>query len=265
MKISVVRNDADRLQLKLVPIAVWRMILFGLLFLTAGVLAIWALGSVTYIRLDEKKLVAEELFLNQFTVSRFAVPMDAIEKVNTKIYVSGINRSYEVSVVADTAEYPIPVASLDGDQKAALASRIDAAIKSAQPFDYSQGVGLMWTGIAVGTTAVIAGCLCLAYLQTATIIANRSSGTFEVMTKRWLLPIRPRRDCIEISSIVRLDETDFKVGSSSGSPAGTSKFVFLRTKQGHTIHLADGPMFTTESAFEIRRLIEPWIERCQRA
>lgn len=260
MKIAVVHREPKRLELRLVPKAALWMVLFGLLFLVSGLVTIWLLGGVTHVRIDGEHLIADQLLLNRFSTHQRRVALSQINEINTKIYDYGISRSYEINVVTDSEEFPIPVASLDGDQKAVLAKQMNLVIRAGEEFEYRSGVGMMWCGILVSVLCFACGYVCLALLQTSTISADRSSYEIVVNVKRWLMPWRQRTESVKISEISGIDDEDFTVGRGSTGLTASSKYVFLETKPGQTIQLADGPMFTEESAAEVSRLLMHWLE-----
>lgn len=130
MKISVVHQEPKRLELRLVPKAALWMALFGLLFLVSGLGTVWLLGCVTSVRIDGEHLIADQLLLNRFSTQQRRVALSQVKEINTKIYDYGISRSYEINVVTNSEEFPIPVSSLDGDQKAVWAKQMDLVARA---------------------------------------------------------------------------------------------------------------------------------------
>ncbi|MEM9657208.1 MAG: hypothetical protein AAF961_02500 [Planctomycetota bacterium] len=258
MKISTLRNDRDRLELKLVPKAALWMFLFGILLLGGGLVTIWLLGCVTHVGIDGRTLTSDTLFLDRYLANRLVLPIEEIEEINTKIYSSGVSRSYEVNLVTSSREIPIRFADLDGDQKAALADQMAEALQSGREFRYQSGTGLMWTGIVLGVVCLLAGGACLVLLQTCTISVDRAEDLLEVRKRRWLVPFWIKTESTAISEIDRIGEKVCTFGSGSSAPTASSKYVFLRTTHGRCIQLCHGPMFTEESASEIREILRAW-------
>ncbi|MEM9353314.1 MAG: hypothetical protein AAGA92_09900 [Planctomycetota bacterium] len=257
MKLTTTCNDPDQFAFKLTPKGVPWMLLFGLALLCGGVGTVWALGCVTRIEVGSEGLAAEQLFLGRFAIERREAAATEIEAVNTKIYNYGISRSYEVNVVTSSDEFPIPVASLDGDQKAALAEQMQAALVGGSDLDYRSSTGLMWIGFALGAMCLVGGYYCLAFLQTSTITVDRPAKQIEVANRRWLLPFRRRAETVALNQVDGFEQRVFRLGSRH-SQLPESYFLSIRTKDSRRVRLADGPMFTEESASEVQKLLKQW-------
>lgn len=258
MNISVLQDKPDHLELKLTPKASWVMVVFGFLFLSSGILVVWLLGDVTHVTIDKKSLVVRQLFLNRYPAKGVKVPVGSIQKINTKLYRLGITESYEVNVATHAKEFPITLASLDGDEKKVLAKRLHAAVQTRQNLRYSSGKESMWLGLFVGLVCWLGGFVCLIFLQTSVVTAGLFNNRVEVRTRLWLLPFVARKQSVFLEDIVDIDDVIFEFRRAH------SYFVLIQTKDGKKIQLAIGPMFTDESAEQVKHSLMEWLAANQR-
>lgn len=261
MRISVIRNEPEQLEVKLTPKSSWLMLVFGSLFVVCGVASAWFLGCVSYVAVDQSELRFEQLLFRLFQVNEVAIPVEQIREVNTKIYDYGISQSYEVNVVTTNNEFPVPFPDLDGDQKKQIANQMQAAIGQGQNVSYQSSEALMWVGLFLGVLCICAGLVTFYFLQTCLIVADRKNDRIEVKCSRWLFPGIPRVESTRISEISRIGEEEFEIGRGTSAPTASSKFVFLVTKNRPNIQLANGPMFTDKSADQIQRLLAGWLRK----
>lgn len=264
MRISVLRDDPEQLELKLTPKASWFMLVFGTLFVVAGIATAWFLGCVSLVTIDQSELRFDQRLFHQIQVNEVAIPVEQIREVNTKVYHFGISQSYEVNVVTDHKEIPIPFPDLDGDQKKVMADQIHAAIHEGQNTSYQSSEATMWLGIFLGVACICAGLVAFYFLQTCWIVADRKINQIRVKCRHWLVPVAPRVESTRLSEIIQIGEEEFVVGDGMPTPTASSKFVFLVMKNGPNVQLANGPMFTDKSAEQIQRLLTKWLRNNKR-
>ena len=257
MRIKVVENTHNQLNVRMVPIAVPLLVAFGGLLVLCGPLVAWSLGYTTDLKLRNQELQITRALLGRYDVKEHRVAVKDIRSIDTQIYTS-MGSTLDITIHTNSGDIRVPFEALDGDAKIAMASRLTEAIVQGKDYTESSGQNLPHLGFFLGAVMILLGICLLLLLQTSTIIVSRSESILRVRIRLWLIPVS-RESCIDLTKFASVDFAEMGVNNPAGVSA-SSNSVFLQSKTGTKLPLAFGPMFTEDSTQEIMKIIKVWVK-----
>ena len=261
MRIKVLENTRDQLNVRMVPIGVPIVLAFGGLLVLCGPLVAWSLGYTTDLKLQNQELQVTRALLGRYDVKEHKVAVKDIRSIDTQIYTS-MGSTLDVTIHTNSGDIRVPIEALDGDAKIAIASRLTDAIVQGRDFTESSGKNLPQLGFFLGVIMMLLGICSLLLLQTSIIIGSRSESILRVRIRHWLIPVS-RESSIGLTEFSSVNFTEMGVINPSGVSA-FSNSVFVQSSTGNKLPLAVGPMFTDDSTQEITKIIKVWVKAVRR-
>lgn len=252
MKIITREETADFLKLELRPNGVI-LFLAGLLFVGAGIFTIRVLGHHSVVAVESGVLRYEKRSLGLRGVRGFTFPADEIAGISVELQDHG--HSFEIVVEAGGRSSPIPLVSVGGDDKRAIAAKLGEALSveaGAYVYEEDGRVG----ALVVGGACLVGGLICWFVMQVVTISADRARGILVIHRRGRFLPRGKKRE-LRLEAIRGVRVKAETMNTMKQRVISYQVFIDLGSE---SVPVAMGPMFTDHSAEELRGRLVTWLD-----
>lgn len=265
MKLKTLRNDSGQLSIQLLPTGEWLLVALGALLMLLGPILVYLLGWVVTIEMRDGTLEHQQSLLGLVWQETTSIPVSDIDLFQTEIRRSALAATMAVVVKSKIGQVQdLRVGDMAGEDKEKLVAQLNSSLVSGVAFRHASDQGAAIAGSLIfGGSMFALGLFCLNYLQTVWISGELSTGKICVRRRRRLFRWRTAEDqCIAISDFSHVASSECSV-TTAGGPSASSQFVWLETKDGQSIPLAHGPMFTEASSQQLAQAITGWIQASQ--
>jgi len=246
-----IAETGDRLVIRLRPVKVWAYWLFGLAFIAAGAWVLLLLGRGVHLSCpaDPKgECELARVVVVGWKGESFPVAELAGARVDT-VTAAGTARM-DLVLQTTSGDRTLALVAADGAEKIGLAQTVRryVADPASGPLDIREDSRRF--GIPLALLVALGGVLILLAYETVVIAADRSTG---------ILLIRSRRFRRSRSVELRLDEIE-DISTPSWHVRGAESYsLVLHLKGRREQSLTRTPLFTVESAGQVRDAIMPFL------
>lgn len=269
MKAVVVSDTRDRLLVKLPPrVTLWLAYAgFGLLFIAAGVLVIFALGRSVEFTIKEGRISYADRSALGIVGSQFEISTADVASVELGMEETELRKRFDIVFTTrgpDGGRQLRTISpTLTKDDKLALIEEIKAVIGTpGGQLDASENNYV--AGWAFGGLCIVGGVICLHALQSITIEGTRTgeSGVLRIAKRRLLVPLSSSVEEVELDQIRQFRTKVWSGGGDfDGAQSADSYNIFIDRKKGKPLPLAYMAVFKERDASRLIEVLEGWLEQ----
>lgn len=257
MHVEIVENSRRRLHLALrasTPLYAF----FGVMFIGLGLWCIRLLAVETRILVEQQRFSYTNTCLFIFDCGTVQAAAQDVRDVGLVLHARGPWRSQEVQVQLADGAYRLTLPQSGGDEKAAIARDIRAAL-SRPDASFRHAEGSPVAAALLGLVCIGGGLVICLAIQRVSLLADRDTGRLQLRRRLLLWPIE-RRVEIDLADLEAVQVVPHTL--QTGRHIVTSYSIRLQTRGQHigdSVCLTFLPMFTERAATSLAQIIRTWL------
>jgi hypothetical protein len=254
MKVKVSSNTAERLVIVLRPLAAGILVPFAVSLAATAAIVIWLIGSSFNVSVADGIFRYDVRFLGVIPTQTFEAPVAAVQEVDLVMETAlGFINTYQIRMVTTQADILVKLPFADGDEKQLLADELRLTMSDEGDGELSYGENSIVVALLLAATCLIGAAYTLRALQTVRVVGDRTRSQLSVRMRRTFSRGESRTD------VPLADVRQVTIVSNQALSTTPSYAVAIRTRNGKTVPLSFGPIFTEESAMNTKMLLDGWL------